>query len=156
MFFSCPPYRHIGAILTRATSLWNFDRDQWRRRLAAAVSLLLGHRGTLGHTRQISKINGQQTHPILLNSRFLSSVVLDGQFTHMELGDYWWAEKRREWMVVVEWPYFFAFAAAVCTESHRPDTFIRGVKKPQCFKTRLKIFTTKFSKLYNAILLTIL
>ena len=37
---------------------------------------------------------------------------------------------------------FFAFAAAaVCTESHRPDTFIRGVKKPQCFKTRLKIFT---------------
>lgn len=52
---------------------------------------------------------------------------------------------------------FFAFtAAAVCTESHRPDTFIRGVKKPQCFKTRLKIFTTKFSKLYNAIMLTIL
>ena len=40
---------------------------------------------------------------------------------------------------------FFAFtAAAVCTESHRPDTFIRGVKKPQCFKTRLKILQPSF------------
>ena len=126
MFFSCPPYRHIGAILTRATSLWNFDRDQWRRRLAAAVSLLLGHRGTLGHTRQISKINGQQTHPILLNSRFLSSVVLDGQFTHMELGDYWWAEKRREWMVVVEWPYFLHSLLLLCAQSHTDQTLLLG------------------------------
>ena len=64
----------------------------------AAVAAPWPPRYTWSYSTDLKDKRTTNSSYFTFNSRFLSSVVLDGQFTHMEVGDYWWAEKEgNEW-----------------------------------------------------------